>query len=92
MTGPTDPEYINASDEGKIRYFINWMVKTTKMSRSQKQVDDIVGITVEEWSKIKPENPQLTIDEFICSVAQLSAICIFAHEIAGPPEPSFSLN
>ncbi len=91
MTGPTDPDYINASDEGKIRYFFNWMLKTTKMSRPQKEVDDIVDATVKEWSKIKPENPQLTIDEFVDSVAEVTAMCILV-QIACHPRPSFSLN
>lgn len=74
MKGPTDPKYINATDEGKIRYFFSWVAEAALEQGtyvpSQRETDEMVRETLLEWERIKPINPSSTIDDFINSLSQ----------------------
>ena len=106
MTGPTDPKYINASDDEKIRYFFNWLIEKTGMERDPEDIEDIINNSIQEWDKVKMLNPGMTVDNFISHLAEFCAMSMvfwdmadkmadkMADEMAGnfSAPPSFSNN
>jgi|GEM_PF-6537684 len=83
MKGPTDPKYINATDEGKIRYFFTWLSEVWPAAGpfpSQREIDEIVKESLLEWERIKSMNPSLNVDDFISQLSQIFLINLLFGE------------
>lgn len=93
MSELDNSEYKNASEEGKIRYFFNWLSGFLKLDCSSEQLETVVKSTIEEWERVKTSNPLISIDLFIQNVSQLVALMLLEEVVASsPPQPSFMNN
>jgi len=98
MTEPTDPKYINVSDDEKIRYFFNWLIEKTGMEHDPEDIEDIINNSIQEWDKVKMKYPGMTVDNFISHLAEFCEMSIAIWHVVNemvsniPTSPRFSNN